>query len=362
MLFRREPRNQTGPTNSELLQELQILNQDRDFLRLTIKTLLHFLKEFSFNISELDAESFKTSLERFYHQLSSEEPPRYKERILEEHKKSILEYIHRESNYFREKDAEFKKIIGLLLDGFNQMVGENQEFSSQVYESNLRVEEISHLDDLRKVKDSLSVEVNKVKNLVQQKKSRDDKHLKALSLEVNDLRNNLEKVEKASLTDALTGAGNRLALDTHLNRLAEGFEITGTFSLLMCDLDNFKNINDTYGHQIGDRVLKAFVLECKRFFRQEDLIGRYGGEEFAVVLAGTSLGDAVKRAKMLCKTIAGKVFLADKTEPQRKVSFTVSIGVAGFRHNDTVETLIERADTALYQAKRKGKNRAMKEA
>jgi diguanylate cyclase (GGDEF)-like protein len=363
MLFRREAANQDGPTLSDLLDQVQLLNQNRDFFLVAIKTLIFFLKEFSFNISELDADGFKTRLERLYEDLVAENPPRHKEKVLEENKLVILDYIQRESEYFREKDAEFKKIIGLLLEGINQIMGENQEFNGQVYEANLRVEKISQLNDLRKVKDSLSAEVAQVKKLVQQKKSKDDSHIEALSREVSDLRSNLEKVEQASLIDSLTGAHNRLALDTQLNRLAEGYPITGrSFSLLLCDLDNFKSMNDTHGHQVGDRVLKAFVLECKRFFRQEDLIGRYGGEEFAVVLAGTSIKDAVKRAKILCKVIADKQYLLGNEGMDQRISFTVSVGVAGFRPKDTVDALIQRADKALYEAKRQGKNRAVKEA
>ena len=360
--FKSKSHEANEPTTEELLEQLEELKKNRDFFLTTIKTLFFFLKEFSFHIDELDAESFKARVERLYKNLASNDPLRDKEQALEENKTAILEYIRDEYNYFKEKEAEFKKIIELLLDGMNQMVGENREFNSMVYESNLRVEAISQLDDIRKIKDSLSVEIAQIKKTVQKKQSKDESRIEGLSKEVFDLRTNLEKAQKASMVDALTGAYNRLALDAQLNRLAERFGVSGvSFSLLLCDLDDFKIINDSYGHQIGDRVLKAFVLECQQFFRQDDFIGRYGGEEFAILMPNASMRHAMKRAEMFCKIIAANRYLVNPDNQDDKISFTISIGVAGFRSKDTVDSIIGRADKALYQAKKEGKNRVRKE-
>ncbi len=362
MFFKRKTDLPESPSAEELARQLKELGRTRDFFLNTIKSLLFFLKEFSFEISELGAESFQATLEQLYSDLSGDRSLRHKEKAFDDSKTAILEFIQKENNYFREKEAEFKKIIELLLDGMNQLIGENRDYNSIVYESSLRVEKISELNDIRKIKESLTQEVAQIKQVIRQKQTKDDRRIEVLSREVTDLRNNLEKAQKASLTDPLTGAYNRLALDTHLNRLLERFTVTGeSFSLLMCDLDNFKGINDSFGHPIGDRVLKAFVLECQNYFRQDDFVGRYGGEEFAVVLPHASNRDAMKRAEALCKIVSGKQYLINSDQPDKKLTFTASIGVATLRSGDTMESLIERADKALYQAKKEGKNRARKD-
>ena len=132
-------------------------------------------------------------------------------------------------------------------------------------------------------------------------------------------------------------------------------------SLMMCDLDNFKQINDTHGHIVGDRVLKCFIQECKTMFRNDDFISRYGGEEFAIILPGLSLKKAFKRADSFCRILSGKLYLIDSSRPDERIGFTVSIGVSELRKKDTVEEFIDRADQALYKAKRTGKNRAVSE-
>lgn len=130
---------------------------------------------------------------------------------------------------------------------------------------------------------------------------------------------------------------------------------------MMCDLDNFKQVNDTYGHIVGDSVLKCFVQECKTMFRSDDLIARYGGEEFAILLSGIGLGGALSRAQSFCRLLSHKQFLVDPQLPDKRISFTVSIGVSELRSEDTPEAFIDRADKALYLAKRTGKNRAVGE-
>lgn len=350
------------PSLPEVKKQLEELQKNKDFLLASVKTLIYFLQEFSFDLTELDADDFKVRLSQLYQQLAAENSLRSKEKLFQENKIVILDYIQREGVYFKEKEAEFKKIIELLLEGMSQVGGENREFNSKIYESNLRVEQISQLDDIRKIKVSLTSEVALMKKIVQEKQNKDESRMEGLAKEVHDLRNNLDKVQKASMLDTLTGAYNRLAFDTQINRMMENSRITGnTFSLLLCDLDFFKKINDTYGHLIGDRVLKAFVMECQGYFRQDDFISRYGGEEFAVLLPHASLKDAMKRAEKFCEIIAGKTYMIQADKPEEKLSFTVSIGVSCFRSGDTAEVMIERADKALYRAKNEGKSKAIKE-
>ena len=176
------------------------------------------------------------------------------------------------------------------------------------------------------------------------------------------LRSSLEQVKDASMMDAMTGAFNRMTFDARMQWMIQRSEIVwNPTSLMMCDLDNFKQINDTYGHIVGDRVLKCFVQECKTMFRSDDFVARYGGEEFAIILPGINLREALKRARSFCKLLAGKQFLIDPLRPDERISFTVSIGVSELRKKDSCDVFIDRADKALYKAKRTGKSRAVSE-
>jgi diguanylate cyclase (GGDEF)-like protein len=133
------------------------------------------------------------------------------------------------------------------------------------------------------------------------------------------------------------------------------------FSLLMLDIDNFKRINDTYGHPVGDRVILAVVQQCKGLIRKDDFLARYGGEEFAIILPAASLRHGSKKARAICKAIAVMRYPLDSQAPHTILSFTVSIGVSTCRPGDTVASIVERADKALYEAKRLGKNRVVSE-
>lgn len=173
----------------------------------------------------------------------------------------------------------------------------------------------------------------------------------------------MAKAQQASLTDGLTGAANRLAFDRHMHKLLERHAMAPTACvLLLLDIDNFKQINDTYGHLVGDRVLMALVQRCRTLIRQDDLLARYGGEEFAVLLHGASLRQGLKRARAICRTVADGRYAIDAHHPHDIVRFTVSIGVSALRRHDTVTSFIARADKALYAAKHQGKNRVVSEA
>lgn len=163
-------------------------------------------------------------------------------------------------------------------------------------------------------------------------------------------------IEMATL-DELTGLVNRrefFTLGHHEERRAtrEGHVV----SVMMVDADYFKKINDTYGHAIGDEVLRNLADNCRKIFRKTDIVGRYGGEEFAVILPGAEEDMAKIIAERLRRSIEDSRVQTDQGE----VSYTVSIGIASARGRDVkIEELLDRADLALYTAKAQGRNRAI---
>jgi diguanylate cyclase (GGDEF)-like protein len=175
-----------------------------------------------------------------------------------------------------------------------------------------------------------------------------------------DLRQANEEIRILSITDPLTGCSNRGCLNT---RLPQEIQRAGRYnrplSIVMCDIDHFKKVNDTYGHQAGDLVLKDFSKRIKDSIRDKvDMLARYGGEEFLVTLPETDLDGALHLAERLRKVISEKKYNIGT----KKINITASFGVAGFDSYNagdeiSFDTLINRADKYLYQAKNEGRNR-----
>jgi len=160
----------------------------------------------------------------------------------------------------------------------------------------------------------------------------------------------MRRLEEMTVTDALTGVANRRRLTEFLDQEAARSRRTGRpFALLMLDLDHFKNVNDSLGHQIGDQVLKTLAVTLRERLRNIDLVARFGGEEFSVVLPDTSLAGA---------SVAGER-LRQIVESLGAPMPTVSIGLAIWSQGVEVEALLGRADKALYRAKQSGRNRVV---
>lgn len=162
----------------------------------------------------------------------------------------------------------------------------------------------------------------------------------------------LAAVEIDASTDALTGHANRRALDVLLKQQITLAQTEHRpFAVLMLDIDHFKQINDTYGHSVGDDALRAFGMRVGDYLRQGDLCARFGGEEFVVILPGTSLDRAMEVAERVRSGVAASDLLANPP-----IRVTVSIGVAAHTPGQTMPDLLKMADTAVYAAKRGGRN------
>jgi diguanylate cyclase len=186
--------------------------------------------------------------------------------------------------------------------------------------------------------------------------------LKASKHEITQLQHNLEEVRNESLTDPLTTLANRKFFDLALEKaMAESVKSGDPLSLLMTDIDHFKKFNDTFGHLTGDQVLRLVAQAVKQNVKGQDVAARYGGEEFAVVLPRTALKQALTVADHIRRAVMGKELMKRSTG-EHLGRITISIGAAALRADDTAQSLIGRADVALYAAKRNGRNRVMCEA
>lgn len=175
------------------------------------------------------------------------------------------------------------------------------------------------------------------------------------------LRNRIEESVEMAITDGLTGLHNRRYMETHLKTLVSAAESSGRpLSVLVADIDFFKKVNDTYGHDAGDAVLREFAARFRRNTRGIDLACRLGGEEFMIIMPETDIGRAFQVGERLRACIAAEPF---EINAETQLRVTASVGIASFaRTGDTPGTLFKRADQALYAAKREGRNRVVSDA
>jgi len=171
------------------------------------------------------------------------------------------------------------------------------------------------------------------------------------------LRRYAQKMKHLAVTDHLTGAfSRRFFMEQFEKEIDRVYRYNQSMSFIMMDIDRFKNLNDRFGHLGGDEVLKQLVTVCKNKLRKSDLFARVGGEEFSMVLPETDEESAYKVAEGL------RLSISDLKIPYRdiEISFTVSLGVTSIQSkNDTIDSVIMRADSALYKAKNNGRNRTM---
>ena len=181
----------------------------------------------------------------------------------------------------------------------------------------------------------------------------------ALAERERELSEMNDKLLQISLTDGLTGIDNRRSLESKLHKMFEhSYRLHEPISCVMCDLDHFKKVNDTYGHQVGDNVLKDLAQILKNEAREIDTVGRYGGEEFLLLLPGTVLDSAVTFAERLRQRVAEHTFSYEGGTFKR----TMSSGVASWPHPrvSDAEALLRSADDALYVAKELGRTRVIR--
>jgi len=160
-----------------------------------------------------------------------------------------------------------------------------------------------------------------------------------------------KNLEYLSFHDSLTNLYNRYyfmsSLSDHIRHVHRH---ESSSALLMIDIDFFKQVNDEYGHSVGDKILQQFAQILAKVLREADVAARWGGEEFVILLPKTSKEESVVLATRLIKAVEEYTF-------ESQIKLTISIGASQYKQDDTIESWIERADSALYQAKDEGRNR-----
>ena len=292
----------------------------------------------------------------------------------------------------RDKDLNDLEILGLFKEFYNDPYDEIKEKA----EDGVQIQQKGMVKKLVKIADAIEQKLSEVINAIDSHNSSIDNHKEEIAheqeeIEDESIRSTLKKIldelevlkrENELLTlelrkyhadvirlqgelmtarteaeiDFLTGLVNRRRFERALLEMINDYQTRGyPFSLILIDLDNFKNINDKYGHPAGDQVLKEIALILKTFLRANNISARIGGEEFAVLVPGATAQEGEIIAERLRSTIANRTF----NTPDDEINITASFGVTGARKDDTIDTIFARVDKALYEAKKRGKNQVV---
>ncbi len=180
--------------------------------------------------------------------------------------------------------------------------------------------------------------------------------------EIGRLREEVEETRREATTDGLTGLANRRLFDLRVREdMSRAADTEEDLCLLMLDIDHFKKFNDSFGHLIGDHVLKLLATILRAGLKGKDLAARYGGEEFGVLLPQTNLQNAVKVAEGIRVQLSKKK-VVNRSTGQDLGKITLSVGLSRFRPREQADEFIERADMSLYAAKKSGRNKVLYEA
>jgi diguanylate cyclase len=318
-------------------------------------TMLGCVRALVLDLDELGATEVKDGLTKLATQIRGGADGDELTAELGHQHREILAFAEREREYLDHRDAELRRIIQVLSDGLAGVSQGAADYHRRLLDNGSRFEAASRLSDLVRMRAAITAEVQGLRKAIAERQALETTATRALQSEIEELRLNVARAQNEARTDPLTGAANRSAFDEELARrcalAASGRE---TFALVFADIDHFKQINDTYGHPIGDRVLTAFVGFLRARVRESDTVARCGGEEFGVILPGAALRPAVRKARRLIGELARSDWAVD---PETKLRFTASMGVGTWQDGDDPTALIERVDRALYRAKNEGRNR-----
>ncbi|MBW8828768.1 MAG: diguanylate cyclase [Burkholderiales bacterium] len=256
----------------------------------------------------------------------------------------------------RARDA-LKGLINRMLSELNELGSQTGRFHDSVGRYADVIEKADSLESLTGVVREMVEESRTVQSLVAHtQKKLQDEHTKASDLtdRVNELESELRRLSEEVSTDQLTQISNRRGLLQAFEVEKSRMERTGaTLCVGLLDIDNFKRLNDELGHNVGDEALRSLASVVSRTLRPTDLTARYGGEEFVVLLPDTPVEEGQVILTRLQRSLSGGLFMHE----QKQIFVTFSAGVTTFRLGERIEDALERADQALYEAKRTGKNR-----
>lgn len=250
------------------------------------------------------------------------------------------------ATHYRKKTCEVKELL-IVMARTAESVGErDQRCASQLSDVTGRLAEIATLDDLTEIRASIEKSATELKTSVERMTADGKAAIEQLRAEVSVYQARLEEAEEKTSRDRLTGVRSRVFAESEIDRrIATG----ASFSVAVVDIDEFKKVNDTHGHLIGDELLRQFATELQSACRSTDVVARWGGDEFLIVL-DCDLAEAEVRIERLRKWVCGNYKLG-ASGVSKNLPVNASIGIAERLPGEAIEAVVERADAAMYTEK-----------
>lgn len=332
----------------------------------TLATIVRILGEYALDQEEVDTAAFMQTSEQWAQHVLVAAPPPGSEASSAEARRDwagvrefVRGYCRNSSTHNRTVITDLRQVVWVFIQNLNQTMAQTTASDERIREHLGRLENVAQLSSTADLKREVLSTVVAVAQVMEERKRADHARVEDLGATVRKLGQELESARKEGEVDPLTRLYNRKAFDAFLVRtveLAQAFDQPAC--LMLVDLDRFKPINDTFGHQTGDSVLSKVADALSRIFlRKNDLVARYGGDELAVVLRETSVTDARSLAERLLRTVRAIRIEREGTS----IGLTVSIGVAELRVAEAAASWLDRSDKALYRAKNGGRDQVIAE-
>jgi diguanylate cyclase (GGDEF)-like protein len=254
----------------------------------------------------------------------------------------------RTAEHFKGKAEEVKDLLMMLARTAESFGERDQRHAAQLHQFTTHLRAVADLEDLTQVRSSLMQTAGELKTCVDQMEQDSQQALAQLESKVTTYECRLKETEELALRDPLTGLPNRLHLE---RRLQWKIENRQPFSVAFLDVNHFKAVNDKYGHPAGDSVLKQFAEELKSNVRPSDIVGRWGGDEFLVLLDCDFAGAAVLLDRVRKWVFGDYTITVEGHAEKVKMWVSSAVGIAEWKPDETAQQLIERADRAMYKEK-----------
>lgn len=253
----------------------------------------------------------------------------------------------------RKISDQIQQAVSHMVEMLKSAKTATSEYGTELDSVSEKVKSAESIEDLGSI---VSVIVDDTRKMMEKNQAL-ELQLVNSSQQVTELRRNLDNVKKEAMMDGLTNLYNRKAFDKHIREAIDDAQSTGLpLTMLMLDIDHFKTFNDTFGHQVGDQVLRLVARTLTDGVKGRDIAARYGGEEFAIILPETPLQAGVKVGEALRRNVESKQ-VVNRVNNQHLGQITLSAGVAEYVAGESIADFITRADKALYESKRLGRNR-----
>ncbi len=258
----------------------------------------------------------------------------------------LQEWGEHTAEYFQQRAGDVKEILMVLARAAESVAERDQRYAAQFGEFTKRLQALAKLEDLPQLRAAIVRGAKDLKTCVDKMEQDGRESVAALRTQVSTYQTKLEEAEQRASHDALTGLDNRQGVESRMQRR---IALKQPFCVVMLDLNGFKQVNDKYGHEAGDDLLKQFSTELRAASRATDVVGRWGGDEFVVVLDG-NLTEAQSHVERMQKWVFGSYTLQMGREGP-KIDTTAALGLVEWHASESIKEVLARADALMYKQK-----------